>query len=212
MHRVPPRRLSSITIANVERDSGGLFLYCALHRCWHDRSSFSPGSTGQQKKATRYCLNATWSEKQQFDEIADMEPSDEGRYDIANKLGIRVEGAPTAAPSERATRMASRGDGGGSSSADAGATASRPPRKVLKQRPRTRASAAKANTKSRPLSENARLNKIWTSRAGRVFAKNYSKRVRGCGTAVDLPLCRRMGDLERHLSTLRADGVLRRAR
>ena len=40
----------------VERFSAGGILYCAVHRSFHDASSFSGGAHGQRKRIMRYCI------------------------------------------------------------------------------------------------------------------------------------------------------------
>ena len=214
-----PIRLSAINIEYVWHKSGGAVLYCALHKCWHDRDSFSPGNDGQQKRLCRYCLRATADERARFDEIASMEPSEAGRREIAAKMGwtlVPAEEAPEAA-SSRSIRMAEREAARGDAvdgSGDAGGSAA-PRQRIASARPsrmRTRAHASAARGRRPPRSANARIMKVWGNGSGRIRAINYSQRVRGCGRAVDLPLCRRMAEMQQHLATLRDSGVLRPAR
>ena len=101
-------RTSILTPDYVTTRSGGQFLYCALHRTFHDRSEFSTGSNGQQRQATRYCLHASAAEVAAFATLANMVPTDEGRKEGARRLGmLREFGYDEAQASARAERAIS---------------------------------------------------------------------------------------------------------
>ena len=86
-------------------------LYCALCRTFHASSNFSGGAQGQRRLSERYCLEATASDRRNFQTIMNMEPTDEGKLLGAKLCGYSgvtdVAPAPTAA-SQRAARNEER--------------------------------------------------------------------------------------------------------
>ena len=94
----------------VYRHSGGLYLYCAVHRTFHSKDDFSTGNRGMQRTAVRYCLETTAAEREDFDNLANMTPTVEGRRRGAELLKLTLhpdDRAPEAVESSRSARRSS---------------------------------------------------------------------------------------------------------
>ena len=204
---------SAITPKYVEERSGGDSLYCAIHRTFHDSSTFSQGSTGQARQPSRYCMKCTAHEKANFNTLANVKPSEEGIKEGARRLNAVLTGMEAeAVAQQRASRVSAR------------AVAQPVPVKTKlpsakKRRVGTRLRKAQQQLESKPKeTENARLFRIWTSRAGHVFTSPESfhvvidedgKKRRRRGRAVDVPLCASLAAQLARLQALRESGVLR---
>lgn len=235
-------RLNAIDAEFVFQRSGGLYLYCAIHRTFHSKDDFSSGNRGMQRTAVRYCLHTSAAERENFDNIANMTPTLEGRRRGAELLGLTLhpdDRAPEeAATSSRDARASARSSDAGAQAAPVAATGSSgsaaasagssgsAARRPRPSKPRTRSASSRASSRALPAESNhRRIKRVWGNSAGviktkiqQIYVDRHGRVVRRqrtgwtSGGAVDIKPCRSVAATVAILAELKAVNVLREAK